>query len=174
MSCLLTTSYNFAGCKGGAGGIANVYISEFANKPVGASFSKTSNVITTFTMPGSTKFRKYLLDKEMGYFTAPGTYTEASGTIHYEPEVGFSIKSLTTPMIQEIHLVAQNTLLIIVEEWNGTCWLFGYTKGMDLVTWGTESGTAINDFKGQKLVFKGKDIEPILELDKTLLSGIIV
>jgi len=171
MACLLTSSYNFAGCKGGAGGIANVYITEFANKP---TIVKTANVITTITMPGSTKFRKYLLDKEMGYFTNPGAYTEASGTIHYEPEVGFTIKSLTTTMVQEMHLMAQNTVLIIVEELNGTCWLFGYNKGMDLTTWGAESGTAINDFKGQKMVFKGKDIEPMLEMDKTLLAAIIV
>ena len=77
-------------------------------------------------------------------------------------------------MIQEIHLVAQNVLTMMVEDINGDYWLFGKDQGMDLMTWTLESGTAITDFNGQKLSFKGKEIAPIYKVTGTLIANLIV
>ena len=106
--------------------------------------------------------------------TSPGVYTPASGTISYEPQIDFTIKKLTTAVIQEIHLVAQNVLTMMVEDINGDYWLFGKDQGMDLMTWSLESGTAITDFNGQKLSFKGKEIAPIYKVTSTLIANLIV
>ena len=106
--------------------------------------------------------------------TSPGTYTPGSGTISYEPQIDFTIKKLTTAVIQEIHLVAQNVLTMMVEDINGDYWLFGKDQGMDLMTWTLESGTAITDFNGQKLSFKGKEISPIYKVTGTLIANLIV
>lgn len=110
----------------------------------------------------------------MGMYTNPGTYTPGSGTISYEPGIDFTIKKLTTTVIQELHLVAQNVLTMMVEDINGDYWLFGKDNGMDLLTWTTESGTAITDFNGQKLSFKGKEIAPIYKVNSGLIANLIV
>jgi hypothetical protein len=109
----------------------------------------------------------------MGMFTSPGTYTPASGTISYEPQIDFTIKKLTTAVIQEIQLVAQNVLTMMVEDVNGDYWLFGKDQGMDLLTWSTESGMAITDMNGHKLSFKGKEIAPIYKVTSTLIANLI-
>jgi hypothetical protein len=171
MACVLTSGYTFLGCKGGAGGIKRVLITEFSNL-TGGTFTATAGVVTAFTL-GTGVYREYLLDKEMGLFSSAGTYTPASGTISYEPSVDFTIKKLTSAMIQEIHLVAQNTLSLIVEDINGDYWLFGYDRGMDLMTWSTDSGQAITDMNGHKLSFKGKEIEPIYKVNSGLIAPLL-
>lgn len=175
MACVLTTDYTFTGCKGGAGGIKKVYMTEIANN---ATFAVTAGVITTWTLDTGKEFKTYELDSEMGFFTAPGTYTKASGTIHYEHQIDFTIKKLTSTMIQEMHLVAQNYLMMIVLDENGDYWAFGCGnsatemngRGMELMTWGAESGTAMSDFNGQKMSFKGKEIGPIYKVTSSLIA----
>lgn len=73
MACVLTSGYTFLSCKGGAGGIKRVLITEYENL-TGGTFTATNGVVTTFTL-GSGVYREYLLDKEMGMFSSPGTYT---------------------------------------------------------------------------------------------------
>lgn len=169
MACLLTSGYSFLGCKGGAGGIKNFYITEIANV-VGGTFVASAGIVTTFTLASSTVFRTYALDKEMGMFSNPGTFTPASGSISYEPQIDFTIKTLTTTMIQEIQLIAQNTVVCIVQDINDTYWLFGKDRGLDLLTWSAESGTAITDFNGFKLSFKGKEVLPIYKVTSALMA----
>jgi len=171
MACVLTSGYTFLGCKGGAGGIRRVLITEFENL-TGGTFTASAGVVTTFTL-GTGVYREYLLDKEMGMFSSPGTYTPASGTVSYEPSVDFTIKKLTAAMIQEIHLVAQNVLSLIVEDVNGDYWLFGYDRGMDLLTWSTDSGQAITDMNGHKLSFKGKEIAPIYKVAANQIAPLL-
>lgn len=181
MACVLTSNYTYLGCKGGAGGIKNIYITEIGNA-TGGTFTVAAGVVTAFTLASTKLFRTYALDKEMGFFTDPGTYTPNSGTVSYEPQVDFTIKKLTSTMIQEIHLVAQNVCLVIVQDVNDDYWLFGggnstttmNGRGMDLMTWGAESGTALTDFNGQKMSFKGKEIGPILKVTTALIADLIV
>ena len=120
MACILTSGYTFLGCKGGASGIKKIYLTEFENNSgTGYTFTATAGLVTAYTLATSKKYRVYALDKEMGMFTSPGTYTPASGTISYEPQIDFTIKKLTTTVIQEIQLVAQNVLTMMVEDING-------------------------------------------------------
>ena len=175
MACVLTSGYTFLGGKGGASGIKKIYLTEFENNSgTGYTFTATAGLVTAYTLATGKKYRVYALDKEMGMFTSPGTYTPASGTISYEPQIDFTIKKLTTAMIQEIQLVAQNVLTMMIEDVNGDYWLFGKDQGMDLLTWGTESGMAITDFSGHKLSFKGKEVSPIYKVTGTLIANLIV
>ena len=174
MACVLTSGYTFLGCKGGAGGIKKVYLTEFANNSgTGYAFTATAGLVTAYTLATGTKYRVYSLDKEMSNMTSPGTYTPASGTVSYEPQIDFTIKKLTSTVIQEIQLVAQNVLTMMVQDVNGDYWLFGKENGMDLLTWSTESGMNIVDLAGHKLSFKGKEISPIYKVTSTLIANLI-
>jgi len=48
MTCALTKGYDFNGCKGGAGGIKRVLITEAANI---TAYTLTANIITAITLP---------------------------------------------------------------------------------------------------------------------------
>ena len=51
MACLLTQGYTFLGCKGGAGGIKKVYITEFENNSgTGSTFTATAGLVTAYTL----------------------------------------------------------------------------------------------------------------------------
>lgn len=178
MACVLTTDYTFTGCKGGAGGIKSVYMTEIANN---STFTVTAGVITAWTLTTGKKFRSYDLDAEMGFFTAPGTFTKASGSISYEHQIDFTIKGLSSTMIQEMHTVAQNFLMMIVKDQNDNYWAFGCGnststmngRGMELMTWGAESGTQMTDFNGQKMSFKGRELAPIYKVTSSLIPVLL-
>lgn len=172
MPCALTSDYSYVGCKGGAGGIRRVLITEYANVDKTTTVI-ASGVITTLGMVTTKEFKEYLLDKEMGMFTDNMAQTLANGTIVYTPVIDFTVKGLSTSLIQELKLVSQNTLMMIVEDETGSYWMFGYGRGMDLLTASKESGTALGDFRGQKLHFEGKESEPIYGVSSGIIAALL-
>lgn len=169
MACALTQGYTYIGCKGSLSGLDEVRLTEFANV---TAITVTANVVTAITMTASTKFRKYVLDKDMGMDSDDLAFTPGTGTITYTHKVDFTIKGQTTTVKQEIELVAKNVLLIITKRRDGTYWLFGRTKGMDLMT--ASSGTAKEaaGFTGHNLSFQGLEPNFALEVDSTIIAGI--
>lgn len=177
MACVLTQGYNFAGCKGGGGGISEVLITELANV---TALALTSNQYSTITMASTKVFRRYILDNEMGSFNDPLTYTPESGVYSYEHQVDFTIKGLTVALKAEIKLIAQNTILMIVKDRKGGYWMAGTegatvadAKGMDLMTVDSPSGKLLNDFNGFNLSFRGKSTDYMHSVDSSLIAGII-
>lgn len=176
MACALTQSYTYVGCRGGAGGIKEVLITEAANV---TAYTIASNIVTVITMAAGKVFRRYVLDKEMGSFSFNGTYTPASGTWTYDHSIDFTIKSLTTTMQAEIKLLAQNSLIMIVRDASGATAaddiyrIFGLDRYMDLVTASAESGTGMTDFAGNKLSFKGKETAFAYQVQTSIIAGLL-
>lgn len=170
MACALTSGYNFYGCKGGAGGISEVLITEIANV---TATTLTANVYTAITMATGTQFRRYVLDKEMGTWSDNGTYTKESGTWTYAPTVDFTIKGVSTALQAEIKLIAQNTLIMIVKDRNGVYRLFGKEKGMDLMTAENAGGKAMTDFNGFNLNFVGGETDYAHEVSSGIITALL-
>jgi hypothetical protein len=171
MACLLTQGYNFAGCKGGGGGIDEVLITEFANV---ISKTASADVYTAIGMTVGTQFRRYILDSEMGDHDDPVTYTKESGTVTYAPVVNFTIKGLTSALKAEIKLIAQNKLCMIVKDRNGVYWFYGAQKGMDLMTGSAGSGRALTDFNGFNLNFMGQETDYAKTVNPALIAALII
>lgn len=169
MACALTSSYTFLGCGGGAGGIKKVYITEAANV---TAYTAAASVITAITMNGVTKFRVYALDKEMGSFSYNGTKTPG-GALVYEPSVEFTINTLTTLMQAEIKLMAQNNLIMMVQDVNDVYWAFGFDRFMELISSTAESGHGMSDFNGNKLTFKGKETAAMQQVQTSVIATVI-
>jgi hypothetical protein len=178
MACLLTQGYDFAGCKGGGGGISEVLITEFSNV---SSIALTSNVVTTITMVSTKVFRRYILDKNMGTWSDNATFTPESGTWSYAPTVSFSIKGLSTSLQSEIKLLGQNVVIMIVKDRNGVYRMFGQNltssvlsgKGMDLLTVESTAGKALTDFNGFNLTFAGQELDYAHEVNSAIIAGIL-
>lgn len=170
MACALTQGYDFTGCKGGAGGISEVLITEYANVTATAV---TSGVYTTITMASGKQFRRYNLDMEMGTTNDPFAYTMASGSRVYAPKIGFQIKGFSTAVQLEIELLSKNHLIMIVKYNNGLYRMFGIEKGMNLMTVADDSGKAYEDFNGFDLAFEGKSTIPAMAVSSSIITALL-
>lgn len=170
MACALTSGYTYIGCKGGLSGLDEVMWTEFANV---TAITVTANVVTAITQAGTTVYRLLVLDKEMGMDSSDMTFTSASGTISSLHKVDFTIKGITTAMQAELKLAMQNVLNVIVKRRNGTYWMYGRTKGMDILT--TTAGTAkeATGFTGHNISMQGIEPDFAIEVDSTIIAGLL-
>ena len=151
MACVLTTAFALD-CKDSVGGIKAVYLVESSAK--GTITKSTSGTVTAWTLSGGKNFFKYELRKATSQFTTTVQANQANGTTFYETDLTIQLNKLEVYKRNEIKLLAQNTLLIIALDRNGTYWLLGEGNGCDLTTGAGATGTAMGDFNGWNLTFK--------------------
>lgn len=169
MSCALTSSYTYTGCKGGPGGIKEVLITEFDN--VTAS-TIVANVITSMTLVTGKLFRRYILDKEVG--AAEGNLNAPNGSVSYEHKVDFTLRGLATSTQAEIKLLAQNSLIMIVRDAEDVYRVYGLTRSMDLKTVPGSTGKASADFKINTLTFTGSEPLWPLEVQTSIIAALLI
>ena len=142
MACVLTTGFALD-CKDTVGGIKAVYLVESSAK--GTITKSPSGTVTAWTLAGGKGFFKYEMRKAT---------SQANGTTFYETELTIQLNKMEVYKRNEIKLLAQNTLLIIALDRNGTYWLLGEGNGCDLTAGTGATGTAMGDFNGWNLTFK--------------------
>lgn len=169
MACALTQGYTLD-CRDNVGGIKEKYVTEHANI---TAITAASGIITAITMASGTMFRKYELEKETGSFTENIQTNDANGTIFYEQDSVMPIRKLQASLRNEIKLLAQNRLVIIEKDRNGKYWLLGENNGMELQPSTAATGTAMGDFNGYTLNFKGKEENPAQEVSSGIISGLL-
>jgi hypothetical protein len=169
MACLLTSGYTYLGCKGTISGLDEMRWTEFANV---TSYTLVAGVITAITMTGVTKFRKYVLDKEMGMDSDDLAFAQAAGTITYTHKVDFTIKGMTTAMKLELALASKNVLIVITKRRDGTYWIFGITKGMDILTATSGTSKEAAGFTGHNISLQGLEPNFAWEVDASIIAAI--
>lgn len=168
MPCLLTSGYTLD-CADSVGGIKKIYITELANK---ASITAASGIITAFTLSAGKKFFTYELQKETSNLVENITRNENNGTVFYEQVLQFTIRKMAASLRNEIKLLAQNTVMIIVLDRNGKYWLLGESNGCAMTNSTAATGTAMGDFNGYTLNFRGTEEAPCQEVTSSLIAGL--
>jgi len=169
MSCALTQGY-LLDCQSGFGGVKEVYIMEFANA---TTITPTAGVITVLTKATGKSFFKYNLIAHTGEADETLTRNRENGTQSSKQSVKFPINKMTTSVRNELLLLAQNFLLIVVVDANGTGWLYGYENGMVLESVAGKTGKALADRNGYELVFGSDEKNLAYALDPTVLSALL-
>ena len=177
MACVLTQGYDFNGCKGGAGGIKRVLITEAANV---TAYTLTSNVITAITLSSGKQFREYKLDAEMGAAESPMTGDPKTDNITYAHKVMFTIKKFTTAVAAELKLVASNWTIAIVEDRNGKYRAYGLGTALSkanflqMVSHGDATGTAMTDFNGfADITLQSTEDNFAYEVNSGIIAGLL-
>jgi hypothetical protein len=176
-TCTLTSSYTYAGCKGGLAGVSEFLIGPIADFTVA---TQTSGVWTTLTRTSGTLMRRYVLDKHKADLSYPQTYTEDSGTIHYDHLFNADIKGLSVALDAEIKLIGQNRVVIIAKDRNGVYRLAGIgtdlttAKGLDLVTNPNTTGRGSTDVNGHTLNFKGLENSYCHSVDSSIIAALLI
>lgn len=155
MACALTQGYTRKACKDPSG-IKRVLLGEWANVlwTDNTKFALTANVVTTLTMTTGKQMWSYAQVPGVANFKSTGKGNAASGGYGYDITGTIQIPEIATLTLEEAALLDKNNLFAIVELQNGDYYLYGYEYGLDAVS-DTDTGTAMDDFKGDIISFTG-------------------
>jgi len=168
MACNLTQGSVIA-CRDSIGGISEVLVTGLDNKQ---SITASSGIITAFTLNTGKQFWRYSLEKENGSFEEKPTVSQENGTLFYEQTVTFNLKKLGVSYRDELHILAQQRLMIIVKDNNGVYWLIGEANGADMTDGTGTSGKAFGDMSGYTLSFLGKEAARAQSVTASLLTAL--
>jgi hypothetical protein len=169
MACSLTQGHTPKTCKTSAG-TKSFLIAEYESV---TAITKTAGVITTITKASGKRFFRYKQKAEVANWKQTGTGDPKVGTIAYDVEATVEMLGLDQASQTELDLLMANTVVMIAEDNDGTFWYLGEDFGMDLATDGLESGTAIGDFRGNKLSFKGRAYTRVASVSSTIITALL-
>ncbi len=171
MSCALTSNIALA-CKDSVGGIKKIYVTELENK---LTITATAGAISAFTLSTGKKFWVYDFEKETAEASEKlNPSADGSGTLFYEGELKIKLNKRSAVLRNELHLLAQNRLMIIILDRNGVYWLMGEENGADLAPSTSTFGKALGDHNGYELSFMSKEAQPMQTVGSGLIAALIV
>ncbi len=159
MACTLINSFPFA-CRDSNGGVQEMKIKVFNSALIDAGIAETSGTVT-MSSSALTGWKTYYCEKQTASATDAGTTNVQNGTSMYTQTVNFIYNKLQVAFRNDLKVLAQNSVWISMKDRNGTSWLFGWKRGMDLTTSSSETGTNFEDRSGYVLTFTGGEPEPM-------------
>lgn len=168
MSCALTQGYSL-GCRDSAGGIKSVYFIEFDNV---SGITKTANNVTAIAKANNGRFYKYNLQRATSSFEEAYNDSAENGTSFNVQTLNVILNKMQATVSAEIKLLAENRLLAVVEDRNGTFWLMGEENGLQRSGGRAGSGTAMGDRNGYEITFTTDNIEPMPTVNSNLIAGL--
>ena len=168
--CDMTSGYNDRTCTNGKGGIKSVLLF-----PLGAASAITvsaTNELTAITVSGETFL--YKLKSNLSSFTAPIKVDKNNGTLFYEQSLSMILASDTKELRAEIHLLAQNEVVCLVENADGTIVALGLGEGLQVADANEyTSGVVKGDRKGHVIVLNGMENDPVPDVDGVLYATLL-
>ena len=170
MSCTLTTGYNDRTCTNGKGGIKSVIL--FPLSAIATGPSLTANEITTLTVTG--EVFQYKLKSNLSSYTAPIRVNKDNGTLFYEQTLNMILASDTKELRAEIHLLAQNEVVCLIEKADGTYVALGLDEGLQINDGSSySSGVIKSDRNGHDLVLAGLENNEVPDVDAGIIATLL-
>jgi hypothetical protein len=169
MSCEMTSGYNDRTCTNGKGGIKSVLLFPLGNV---ATSNITLNEVTTLTVTGETFL--YKLKSNLSSYTAPIKVNKDNGTLFYEQSLSMILASDNKELRSEIHLLAQNEVVCLVENADGSIVALGFGEGLQIADANEyTSGVLKGDRKGHVLVLNGMENEEVPDVDPNVYTALL-
>lgn len=166
MACALTQGYNLD-CRLSYGGVRKIYVIEFDNV---SSFTLTASVVTAITKVSTKVFKVYNLIAHTAEADEAYSGNREMGTLSNKQTIKFPINKMTTAVRNELLLLAQNRLIFVVIDENGTGWLYGSDYGLMLDSSANKTGKLLSDRNGYELQFSGDERNLAYEVDSTTIA----
>ena len=170
MSCLMTTGFNDRTCTNGNGGIKSVIF--FPLSAIATGPTLTGNEVTTLTVTG--EVFQYKLKSNLSSYTAPIRVNKDNGTLWYEQTLNMILASDTKELRAEIHLLAQNEVVAIVEKADGNYVALGLNEGIQ-VNDASEytSGVIKSDRNGHTIVLAGLENDEVPDVNASIVATLL-
>jgi hypothetical protein len=167
----MTTGYNDRTCTNGKGGIKSVLLF-----PLGATAGAVvsgANELTALTVTGETFL--YKLKSNLSSFTAPVRVDKNNGTLWYEHELSMILASDSKELRAEIHLLAQNECVCLVENADGTIVALGFGEGLQIADANEyTSGVLKSDRRGHVIVLNGMENDEVPDVDPAVYASFLL
>lgn len=160
MACTLVASFPFA-CRDSNGGVQEIKVKVFNSAAVGTTLVETSGTVVA-SGASLTDWQVLYCEKMTASFLEAGATNVQNGTTTFKDTVTFIYNKLQVAFRNELKNYHQNSLHIAVKDNNGVGWLMGYTRGIDLITSNSASGTNYEDRSGYTLTFESTEPNPMV------------
>lgn len=168
MPCALSQNYTLD-CKDSLGGIKTLWLINHANV---TALTEASGIVSAITKAAGKVFYKYELVKNTGALTETITASVENGTVFYAQELSIVLNKLQANTRNEILLLAQSTLMAVVQDANDKYWLLGRVQGVDVTGGTAATGTAQGDRNGYALTFTGSEKQLAPEVNSGIIAGL--
>lgn len=166
MPCVLTQGFNLD-CRFSFGGVKEIFVIEFENV---SAITEVAGVITVITKVATKTFKKYNLIAHTAEADEAFAGNREMGTLSNKQTIKFPINKLTTAVRNELMLLAQNRLIFVYVDENGTGWMYGREYGLMLDTAALKTGKVLADRNGYELSFSGDEKNLSYEVNATALG----
>lgn len=160
MACSLVNSFTL-GCRDSNGGIKEIKVRAFI--PALTGVAETSGTVA-FSGAALNGWYTYQCEKQTAMFNDDLAGNVQNGTVAYTETLTFIFNKLQTAFRNELKTLGQLRVWIAMKDENGTAWLAGYTRGMDLTTAQSTTGTQNTDRSGYTLTFTGLEPAPVVAI----------
>jgi hypothetical protein len=168
--CDMIAGYNDRTCTNGKGGIKSVLLF-----PLGAVTASTvlANEVTALTVSGETFL--YKLKSNLSSYTAPIKVDKNNGTLWYEQSLSMILASDNKELRSEIHLLAQNEVVCLVENADGTFVALGFGEGLQIADANEyTSGVLKSDRRGHVVVLNGMENDEVPDVAPALYATLLL
>jgi len=168
--CDMIAGYNDRTCTNGKGGIKSVLLF-----PLGAMSGVTvlNNEVTALTVTGEVFL--YKLKSNLSSYTAPIKVDKNNGTLFYEQSLSMIIASDNKELRSEIHLLAQNEVVCLVENADGTIVALGFGEGLQIADANEyTSGVLKGDRRGHVIVLNGMENDEVPDVASGVYTTLLL
>ena len=136
MACIQTLSGLTRDCSNSMGGIKEVYIANFDDV---SGVTITSDIITTISMVGAAKFKKYSFRPQTAELVSTPQVNSENGVAYIQSVLTMQFAKMDTTKRLEINALSLGDLALVVVDNNGKMWYLG--KDNPVTASGGDSGT---------------------------------
>jgi hypothetical protein len=168
--CDMIAGYNDRTCTNGKGGIKSVLLF-----PLGAMSGVTvlNNEVTALTVTGEVFL--YKLKSNLSSYTAPIKVDKNNGTLWYEQSLSMILASDNKELRSEIHLLAQNEVVCLVENADGTIVALGFGEGLQIADANEyTSGVLKSDRRGHVVVLNGMENDEVPDVASSVYTNLLL
>lgn len=170
-NCLLSEGWGLPDCRDNTGGVDTIYITNWSN--VTDYDLDNDEIVTGFTMSGTTKFYEFKPNKNSGHFTQKVTASPENGTVSTEQIITIVTNKNEADKRALIKLLAQSEMIAIVKDRNGKYFLLGADFGLTLTETAYDSGKLISDANSWTLTLVGGEKFLAYEVSTAAVAAVI-
>lgn len=170
MACSQTLAGLAKDCYANRGGIVEVYIANYADV---TAVTVTSGKVSGITMDTGKKFKTYSFPKNTGSLTSTYTVDAASGVKFVTSQLVLQFNRMETTKRVEMTALALADLYVLVKDANGVYFLLGYDEPVGISAGDGQTGTQRSDANRYTITLEDNSAELPMEVESSIISGII-
>lgn len=169
MACNQTLAGLVRDCNPSMGGIKRVLA---ANRDEVGDITIAEDKVSAIET-GTGKFKGYAFPRNTGSMSSSYQISAENGTSFVQTDLVLVFNRMETAKRVEMTALAQNDLVVIVEDANGKYWLLGKDEPVRATAGDGLTGTARADRNGYSITLQDVSQEMPYEVDETIIEGLV-